>query len=313
MNKQQQQEKAVTTRNGDEGEGTPIEVPETTHQLAPQGMHPARLVWVADIGTHHNPFGDGKKQRKVILFWELPNEKAVFDMDRGPEPFLVHKIYTMLLSDRTNLYRDLTAWLGKHVIERVRHNLALLIGEGCLLNVIHETNKKGQLHANVISLAPLPKATRVPAQITPSLRYSIKHGVGGAFADLPEWVQKMICASEEIGGARPSVAEVTERNVRRATANAIAGQDESAAADGIFNLDAYSDEDFRKPEVVNQIRKIIEGLPCSNADKINQYRYLNDLVRRAKANVPALTSDEVADIDELNAKLSAEVNGGELE
>jgi hypothetical protein len=52
------------------------------------------------------------------------------------------------------------------------------------------------------------------------LKYSIKDSVGGAFDDLPEWVQKMICASEEIGGARPSVEEITERNVEKATANA---------------------------------------------------------------------------------------------
>jgi hypothetical protein len=145
----------------------------------------------------------------VILAWELPNEKAVFDVDRGPEPFLVHKIYTMSLGERSNLYRDIAAWQGKHAIEKVRHNLALLLGEPCLVNVIHEMNKKNQLRAKVISVAPLPKATRVPAQITPSLKYSIKDGVNGAFDDLPEWIQKMICASEEIGGARPSVRETT--------------------------------------------------------------------------------------------------------
>jgi hypothetical protein len=37
---------------------------------------------------------------------------------------------------------------------------------------------------------------------------------------LPEWIQKFVAASEEIGGARPSVEEITERNVRQATANA---------------------------------------------------------------------------------------------
>jgi hypothetical protein len=221
MNKQQQHKTAVTgQKNGDEGEGTPIEVPETTYQLAPEGMHEARCVWVTDIGTHHSNVPDGKKQRKVILFWELPLQKTVFVDERGEEPFLVHKIYTMSLGERSNLYRDITAWQGKHAIERVRHNLALLLGEPCLVNVIHEMTKKNQLRAKVISVAPLSKATRVPAQITPSLKYSIKDGVGGAFDDLPEWVQKMICASEEIGGARPSVEEITERNVREATANA---------------------------------------------------------------------------------------------
>jgi hypothetical protein len=217
-----QKSKAVASQNGDyDAEGTPIVVPETTYQLPPEGMHEARLVWVIDCGTHRSNFNDGKKQRKVIFTWELPNEKAVFVEERGKEPFLVSNIYTMSLGERSNLYRDIAAWQGKRAIETVRHNLALLLGEACLLNVLHKATKKNQLRASVISVAPLPRATRVPVQITPSLKYSITDGVaGGVYDKLPAWIQKMILKSEEIDGEHPSENEMIARNVREATANA---------------------------------------------------------------------------------------------
>ena len=66
----------------------------------------------------------------------------------------------------------------------------------------------------------------VPAQITPSLLYSVEDGFGGCFEQLPEWLQLMIQSCEELGGERPTVEEITERNVRQATANAIAATEQ---------------------------------------------------------------------------------------
>jgi hypothetical protein len=213
--------KAVASKNGDEGEGNPIAVPEITYQLAPEGMHEAWCVWVFDAGTHISHFNDGKKQRKLILGFELPHEKTTFDVERGPEPFVVHKIYTLTLHERGVLHRDLATWIGTRGIERVRPNLALLLGLPCQVNVVHKLTQKNQLRPDIISIARLPKATRIPPQITPALKYSISDGTGGAYDDLPEWVRtKFVDVSEEIGGARPSVEEITERNVRKAVANA---------------------------------------------------------------------------------------------
>jgi hypothetical protein len=75
----------------------------------------------------------------------------------------------------------------------------------------------------------------------------------------------------------------------RTTENAVAEQESepfSGETDNGFDLDQYSDERLRDPEVVSEIRKLIDNLPVSNADKANQFRYLNQLVRRAKANAP---------------------------
>jgi hypothetical protein len=214
--------KAVTGQNGDEGEGTPIEVPEITYQLPPDGMQAGRCVWAIDIGTHLSNFSNGGKQRKVVLGFELPLQKTIFDPERGEEPFLLSNIYTMSVDERSNLYRDLAAWQGKGAIQFLRKNLAALLGKPCLLNVQYKTTKKNQLRASIIGINPLPKGTRIPAQITPSLKYSISDAFGGCYNNLPGWVQKFIDDSEELADANSnsSVEAKTERNVRKAAANA---------------------------------------------------------------------------------------------
>jgi len=46
------------------------------YQLAPEGIHEARCVWVIDLGTQQSDFdGSSKHLRKVRISWELPNEK----------------------------------------------------------------------------------------------------------------------------------------------------------------------------------------------------------------------------------------------
>jgi hypothetical protein len=233
-------------QNGDEE--APIEVPEVTYQLPPEDIHEARCVWVIDIGTHLSNFNDEKKQRKVILGFELCNEKTVFNVDRGPEPFVVHGMYTMSLGERSNLYRDLMRWIGKRGIERVRPNLALLLGVPCLVNVQHKTTTKNQLRATIISISPLPKATRLPAQVVPFLKYSIKDGHGGAYNLLPEWVQKFLDKSEEFGAVRPSKEETAERNVREATTNALREAAVSARPHPPVEIDEPSLEELERAQ-----------------------------------------------------------------
>ena len=58
----------------------------------------------------------------------------------------------------------------------------------------------------------------VPEQILPSLHYSIEDGFNDVFESLPEGLQERIMRAEELKVAPDE--EITERNVRQATANA---------------------------------------------------------------------------------------------
>ena len=193
--------------------------------------------------------------------------------------------------------RDLEALLGRTLtgLETVSFDLGTLFETPCLVNVTHETSKNGVEYAKIIGFSPVPKGMAVPAPVLPTLRYAIEDGIKGVFEALPEWIQKKILASEELDGKHATKAEIAERNMATATENALAepepdGAEEDEEPQG-FDLDEYSDEELRKPEVVSEIREIIDNLPCSNAEKANQLRYLSQLVRRAQKSASDADDD----------------------
>src|SRR5260370_19476344 len=108
-------------------------------QLAPTGMHLARLVSVVNVGIQEGKFG---KAKKVILCWELSEAKAVFKEENGEEPFVLSNIYNQSLDKKSNLVRDLTPWIGSGFVKSASLDLgSLLLGKACLVNVIHETKE----------------------------------------------------------------------------------------------------------------------------------------------------------------------------
>jgi len=288
-------------------------------QIPPPGTYTAYLAWWIELGTQ---FYEGEWEWKFSTHWELTETRATFKKERGPEPFLLGKEITAYIGKRANMRKIAEAMFGRSLTgaevasfdtEKIR-----TCGKPLMVPVSHETGRDSETYPIITGFAPVRKGAKVPAPVLPTLHYRIEDGTGGDFVKLPSWIQDKILASRELSGDRPTKSEIIERNVRQAAANATAEPepDDSDEPDDVFDLDAYSDEELRKPEIVKEIREIIENLPCSNAEKANQFRYLNQLVRRA--NTPAappdfsikveggLSDDEAAEIDEINKKLAAE-------
>jgi hypothetical protein len=172
------------------------------YKLPPEGNHVARCVRTIDLGTQRDEYkGKTKRLHKVVVGWELPNEKAVFDETRGEEPFLVSKKYTLALGERANLRRDLESWRGRSLteVELEAFDISQLLATACMVNVIHRISKKGRKYASVNSITPLPRGMNdyVPEQVTPTVKYSIEDGADDQFELLPEFIQNEIMASEE--------------------------------------------------------------------------------------------------------------------
>lgn len=181
------------------------EKPGGDFKLCPAGMHQARCIQIIDLGTQHDSFeGKPKIIHKVRIGWELPNEKAIFDEERGEEPFIVSAEYTLSLGSKANLRHDLESWRGKaFTAEELKgFDLKVLIGKACLLNVIHQPSKADpkKIYARVSAVTPVPKGTHVPKATLPKLVYEITDGTGGCFGDLPEWIQNKIKLSDEFRG-----------------------------------------------------------------------------------------------------------------
>jgi hypothetical protein len=166
--------------------------------LAPAGTHAARCVSVIDLGTQATPFGEN---HKVRIAWELPQEKAVFSEEKGEQPFLVSKEYTLSLFEKANLRKDLESWRGKSFTPEQLGGFDIfsIIGTPCLLTIIHKTTDKGKTFTNISSISALPKGMNCPPMISDPVTYSLDEGQSTTFLGLPEWLRKKIEGASEWG------------------------------------------------------------------------------------------------------------------
>jgi hypothetical protein len=124
-----------------------------TFEPAPAGVHQGVCVDVIDLGVLDVTWqGQHKKQHKINVAWQIAELR-----DDG-KPFLVFKRYTLSLSEKANLRKDLESWRGKAFTpdEEAGFDVESVIGANCLLNIQH--NAVGdKTYANVVSIMPLVK------------------------------------------------------------------------------------------------------------------------------------------------------------
>tara|TARA_R110002020_G_scaffold328548_2_gene544470 strand:- start:495 stop:1109 length:615 start_codon:yes stop_codon:yes gene_type:complete len=172
----------------------------TERTLAPIGNHLARCVKMIHIGTAEETIqGTVKKLNKVKLSWELPDETHVFKEENGAEPFMVSKEYTLSMSDRANLRKDLESWRGKGFTEKQAEefDITVLLGIPCMINVIHKTAKSsGNNYVVVSGITPLPKRVECPEQVIQSFEFNYDDKFEN-FEQLDEWTQNKIKETDE--------------------------------------------------------------------------------------------------------------------
>jgi hypothetical protein len=122
---------------------------------APEGVHQAVCVDVIDLGMVDVDWqGTKKVQHKVNVVWQI-NELRDDD-----SRYRLFKRYTLSLSDKANLRKDLESWRGRAFTgdELRGFDVEKLIGVNCLLNVVHRKSDDGsKTYANVVSIMPLVK------------------------------------------------------------------------------------------------------------------------------------------------------------
>jgi hypothetical protein len=116
-------------------------------------VHQAVCVDVVDVGLVEVTWqGQTKRQHKINVAWQI--DEAREDGKR----FMVFKRYTLSLSEKANLRKDLESWRGKAFTrdEEMGFDVESVIGANCLLNVQHRESK-GNTYANVVAIMPLAK------------------------------------------------------------------------------------------------------------------------------------------------------------
>ena len=173
----------------------------------PAGMHHGICYSVVDIGTQPAR-GQYPSRPKVLITWELPEERGDFDRVIGGKtekvslPRAISSRYTLSLSEKSNLRPMLQGWRGRPFTEEELDGFDIrnVIGANCLLNVIHNTND-GKTYANVASVTPLAKGMVKKLPENPPLQFTLEDfpvGVEVTFPEnMPEWMETLIKQSEE--------------------------------------------------------------------------------------------------------------------
>lgn len=181
-------------------------------EQAPAGTHVARCIRLVDIGTQFGEYqGKPNAMRKVVVTWELPNERMT-EGEYAGKPFLINKWYTASLGEKANLRKDLVNWRGREFTDTELHGFEAknILGSTCMLSLT--PNDKGKVR--VTGVMKLPKGTESPAQVNPSIYFSLEKDEfnQAVFDALSEYWQNEIKKSPEWadlngkGPVKPSAA-----------------------------------------------------------------------------------------------------------
>jgi len=162
----------------------------------PEGTHLAICNMVVDLGFQETTYmGETKVKHQVYLRWELPHERLEWTDKEGAQhegPMSIGKTYTLSLSEKANLRKDLETWRAKAFTDKELEgfDLFVLLGIGCQVTVVH-AHKDGKTYANVRGIAGWPKGTPKPERTeNVPLRYSADEN--GDFEDLPDWIKERL-------------------------------------------------------------------------------------------------------------------------
>lgn len=124
-----------------------------TFQPAPAGTYRAVCVDVVDLGVLDVTWqGQTKRQHKINVAFMIDEWRE------DGKPFMVFKRYTLSLSEKSTLRKDLEAWRGKKFTrdEEMGFDVEAVVGKSCILGVA-QVEKGGTTYANISSIAPLMK------------------------------------------------------------------------------------------------------------------------------------------------------------
>jgi len=169
-----------------------------SNKIAPVGMHLARIYQIIDLGTTEQTGQFGGKKRKVQILFELPLETAVFDPEKGEQPYYARNMYTLSMHEKSTLRKDVHSMMGKQLTdaEAKTFNIFNLIGRECMVNIIHRPSGD-KVYANIQTITPVPKGMVCPPAVNPPLVFSTQQPDMVVFRSLPEFVQDKIKLSDE--------------------------------------------------------------------------------------------------------------------
>ena len=169
----------------------------------PEGQHTMVCTRVIDLGTQVTEFqGETKRQRKVMIAWEIPEQRI--KSDAGNQPVLHSAKYTWSFHEKANLRRDLESWRGRKFVEDDfkgppnGFHIKNLLGVPCLAQIVHETGSNGKTYANISAIMAFPgKRDAWPKPEGALMFFDLDNYDATIFGQLSEYWQGVIKNSPE--------------------------------------------------------------------------------------------------------------------
>lgn len=178
----------------------------TPRKLVPAGQQIARNYAIVDLGTQTEQFQgqEPTKKPKVLLMFEFPEHKHVYDEKVGPETLTMSQEYTFIASDRSKLPAVLQAWGSLKTLPS-QLNLKPYLGQYCMIMVEHKPKKSDPtaIRANIMgngrSISPIHPSMKqsLPAPSRPNVWFDLDNFSWEVYNSFPKYVKEWIAKSAE--------------------------------------------------------------------------------------------------------------------
>lgn len=159
----------------------------------PAGTHLAICNLVADLGIQPGSGMYPDPKRQIVIRWEVPGERVEYERDgqkvEGPQT--ISRTLTASMNEKAGLRKLLESWRGKKFTdaEAASFDVASILGKPCLLSIT-ETEKNGEVYANVGNVSPLIKGMTAGDAENPLLYYGNDNT--RQLEAMPKWIREKI-------------------------------------------------------------------------------------------------------------------------
>lgn len=183
----------------------------------PSGMHHAICYSIIDLGTQPVQWeGQTLMKRKVRFTFELPNELRTFNEEKGPQPMVISREFTLSMHEKSVLRPFVEGWLGQKFandIAAAQFNIFSLIGVNGLGNIIH-TKKGDATYANLQAVTPLMKGMSELIAVNPLVEFETFEWDWDTFNNFPQFLQEKLKQTPEWDAAQARLASQPQKKVQ---------------------------------------------------------------------------------------------------
>ena len=174
---------------------------KTSFDPVPAGAHVARLYQIIHVGTVPSTYkGESRMSDQIRLTFELCNEKKEFKEGEGEKPLSIStRFETYSMGKKANLRRLIEGMYGvkMHDDEAANFDLDSVLGQECLLTVIHNEGSDGNTYANIQGASPLPKGMTAPPLVNAPRFIDVNEITHEELEALPQFLRDKIISSQE--------------------------------------------------------------------------------------------------------------------